>query len=240
VAIAVNASPTSGDIASLTATTTITKPAGTASTDVLVVTFSCDANSATPATVTAPAGWTAVNTAFTGVNGANNVRLAVFWALGSVANLGFTNSATGAVHQQGWICVGFTGVDNTTPIDATAATNSSTSATTVTTNAVTVATANAWHCIPTADWNGSAADMSAPNFTRQQNASGQANATLLYNTTPKAAGSTGTVVVTSVNSATGQIIDAMPFALRPAGGAAAFVARRPYALGQAVPRAAFY
>jgi hypothetical protein len=240
VAIGVNASVTSGDIASLTATTTITKPTGTASTDVLIVVFGTDFGGSGPAaTVTAPAGWAAVNAAFTVTNGNGNVRLTVFWAPGSVANLGFTNSLTGSSHQEGWICVGFTGVDVTTPIDATAATNSSINSTTLTTNAVTVATAGAWHCIPTVDWLGSAADLGAPGFTRQQNASGQANSTLLYNTTAKSAGSTGTVVVTSANAASGQIIEAMPFALRPAGGAA-FVARRPYALGQAVPRAAFY
>jgi hypothetical protein len=211
VAIGVNASTSSGDIASTTATTTITKPAGTASTDVLVVTFGTDIGGIAAAIVTAPSGWTAINTALAVTNGNSNVRLAAFWAL-----------------------------DNTTPIDATAAPNSSSSATTLTTNAVTVATSGAWHCIPCIDWNGSATDMSAPGFTTKQNASAQANATLLYNATSKPAGSTGTVVVTSVSSATGQIIAAMPFALRPAGAGAAFVARRPYALGQAVPRAAFY
>jgi hypothetical protein len=228
----------SGDLASVTATTTITKPAGTASTDVLVVTFGTDIGGIAAAIVTAPSGWTAINTALAVTNGNSNVRLAAFWALGGVANLVFNNSAT--TDQEGWICVGFTGVDNTTPIDATAAPNSSSSATTLTTNAVTVATSGAWHCIPCIDWNGSATDMSAPGFTTKQNASAQANATLLYNATSKPAGSTGTVVVTSVSSATGQIIAAMPFALRPAGAGAAFVARRPYALGQAVPRAAFY
>jgi hypothetical protein len=216
MAIGVNASISSGDVASTGGATSVTKPAGTANTDVLILVFGVDALSATPGTVTAPAGWTAINTTFLVTNGTSNVRLAAFWALGSVANLSFTNSATG--QQQGWVCVGFTGVDNATPIDAVAATNSSSSATTLVTNAVTVATANAWHCIPAADWNGSAADLSAPSFTRQQNASANANATLLYNTTPKSAGSTGTVTVTSVNSATGQVILAMPFALRPDTG----------------------
>jgi hypothetical protein len=222
VAIGVNASVSTGETASVAATTTITLPPGTAATDVVVVVFGSDTGGTTPSSVTAPAGWTAINTAFTVTISNTAVRLAAFWALGSVANLGFTNSLTGTSYQQGWACVGFTGVDNTTPVDATAATNSSTGSTTLTTNAVTIATTGAWHCIPICSWNGTANEFGATNFTFKEDAATQASAALGYNTNLKSIGSTGTVAVTSSSSGTGQILAAMPFALRPdAGGGGA-------------------
>ena len=221
-AIGVNsATNATGDIASVTTTTTITKPTGTASTDVLVVTFGNDKGSSGGSvfTTSAPSGWTAIYTSFQVTSSNNTIRLTGFWALGSVSNLGFTNSSTG--DQQGWVCVGFTGVDNTTPIDATGTTNSSTGATSLTTNAVTIATDQSWHLIAFASWLGGT--NSATGFTARQNATPATNAdaTLLYNTTPKSVGSTGTVAVSSSSSATGQIILGAPFALRPAAGAAA-------------------
>jgi hypothetical protein len=219
MAIGVNSNVTRQDIASITATTTITKPTGTANTDILIAIFATDSGgNNTQRTVTNPTGWTNIFTEF--VAGATNgVSLHGAWAKGDVASLGFTNGATGL--QQGVVVVGFTGVDNTTSIDATGTTNSSTGATTDTANAVTIATLNAWELIAFASWNGGT--NSATGFTAVQNVASppapNADATLLYNTTPKATGSTGTVVVTSTGSATGQILLAAPFALRPAAAA---------------------
>jgi hypothetical protein len=221
MAIGVNSNVTRQDIASIGATTTITLPTGTTATDIVIAIFATDSggNNA-QRTVANPAGWTNIFTEF--VAGATNgVSLHGAWALGNVASKTFTNGASGL--QQGVIVVGFTGVDNTTPIDATGATNSSTGATTDTANAVTIATDQAWHLIAFASWLG--ATNSAPSFTAIQNVASppatNADATLLYNTTPKATGSTGTVVVTSSASATGQILLAAPFALRPAAGGTA-------------------
>ncbi len=219
MAIAVNSNISSGDIASVAATTTITLPSGTAATDVVVVCFGTDNNAATTTTVTAPAGWTRIDVTVAGSNGTTRVKQDVFWALGNVSNLGFTNSNTGATFQQGWVCLGWTGVDNTTPIDATGTSNTNASAANITTNAVTVATDQAWHVIAVTDWLGKVA-YTATSFTEKNNAAANAAAAILYNTTPKSVGSTGTVVVNnSDGTTTGEILNATPFALRPAADA---------------------
>lgn len=208
----------SNDVHAPGATVAITKPAGTASTDVLVAFFASGVGTGgTAGSWTAPAGWTAINTAVAAsLGGSNAINLAGYWSLGSNANLTFTR--TGTVGDLGWVNLGFTGVDNTTPVDATGTTNSSTGSTTLTTNAVTVATANAWHLIGFADWFGGT--YSATGFTSVENSAANEAAACLYNPTPKSVGSTGTVVVTSTGTTAGQILVAMPFALRPAGGAA--------------------
>lgn len=208
--------PSSGDVHAPGATVAITKPAGTAGTDILVAFFGSGTGSGgTSGSFTAPAGWTAISAAATAnLGAAQAINLAGFWSLGSNTNLTFTK--TGTVADMGWVCLGFTGVDNTTPIDAVGTTNSSTGATTLTTNAVTVATSGAWHVIGFADWLGGT--YSATGFTNVENAAANEAAGCLYNPTPKSTGSTGTVVVTSSAASSGQLLAGMPFALRPAAG----------------------
>jgi hypothetical protein len=201
------------------ATATITKPAGTVASDILIAVFSHGGNTGW----TAPAGWTTI-AANVGTSG----RLAsAFWAPGSVTGLTFSGTDIG--YNIGWVCGAFTGVDATTPIDATGTTSTSTTGTIVA-NAVTVVTAQAWHTIAAKAWN--AGTMTAPNFTTQDNGAGSAaQATfLLYNPTGKAAGSTGTVTLTASGSTTGQNLTAIPFALRPAAGAAPGPTASPAAL----------
>lgn len=216
MAIGVNATISSGDLtAQGTNTVTITKPTGTASTDILVAVFAVDLGG-TPGTIATPSGWTAIAASVPN----STIRLYGFWSLGSNATLGFGHTQGSFADDVGWVCVGFTGVDNTTPIDATGTTNTSTGSATLVTNAVTVATANAWHCIAVCDWNAGAGEFSASGFTPKQNAATHAISALLYNTTPKSTGSTGTATITSATGASGQLFAGMPFALRPAGGAA--------------------
>jgi hypothetical protein len=200
----------SGDIVG-TSTVTLTKPTGTAATDVLVVSF-VGAGPGGPGTVTPPAGWTAIASNV----GSGDVRGACYWALGSVTALAFTRSVAG---DTGWACVAFTGVDNTTPIDATGTTSTVSAATTITANAVTVVTSNSWHLIAFGAFNAGTA--TATGFTVAGNGGAGANqpGDLLYNTTPKSTGSTGTVSCARSGVATGQILTAIPFALRPAGAA---------------------
>jgi hypothetical protein len=221
VAIGVNTSISSADLtAQTTGTKTVTLPSGTVGTDVVIVAWGLDDNNTSAPTIIAPAGWTAVDTSIRTAVGSKNITLYAFWALGGVANLGFTCTVLTSSIDLGWVCVGFTGVNNTTPIDAVGGTNSSTGATTLTTNAVTVATDQAWHAIAFCDWLGGGTDtFSATGFTAKQNGGAHATAALLYNTTPKSTGSTGTVVVTSSDAAANQIENGMPFALRPAGAA---------------------
>jgi hypothetical protein len=220
VAIGVNTNISSADISGPGATVTITKPTGTASTDILIICLGEGWASGSAMTVTAPSGWTSVGNLTAGSN-PRNIRCACFWSLGSNTNLGFTVT-NGSTNTLGWVCVGFTGVDNTTPIDATGTTNSSTAASSLTTNAVTVVTDQAWHVIAAGDWLGKI-PFTATSFTEKNNAGVNESAMILYNTTPKGTGSTGTVVINdSDGTATSQVIAGIPFALRPASGGATF------------------
>lgn len=208
----------SGDLHFPGTTTTITKPTGFASTDVLVAFFGTGNGASLTSTVTAPTGWTAISAGYTVSSGVTRLALYGFWALGSVAALGFTNT-NGNSTDQGWVCLAFTGVDNTTPIDATGTVpNSSTGSATVTANAVTVVTNGAWYACGLAAWNGGA--WSASGVTVKSNAQSNEDASCGYNTTPKSPGSTGTVLFTTGGGSGGQVIAAMPFAMRPDAGAA--------------------
>src|SRR3954464_8758014 len=99
----------SADVAAATGTVTITKPTGSASTDVLTAVFGNDWNAASnpDQVTTAPSGWTAIGTAQQSPAAGNRIGMAAFWALGSVAGLGFTNLRTGGSYQQGWVCGAF-------------------------------------------------------------------------------------------------------------------------------------
>lgn len=214
-------SASSGDIASPTATTTISLQSGVQATDIVIVIF-CTAQTTSPSTMTPPSGWTAIVGALNGNDGINQyVTINGFWALGNVTNLGFTNSFSSGA-KQGWECAAFTGVDNTTPIDATGLTSFNHGSATLTANAVTVATANAWEVIGFGDFFKNR--FTATGFTPLENGTPATNQTacILYNSTPLGTGSTGTVSVSS-NPFTGsqQILVAMPFALRPASAAVA-------------------
>lgn len=238
MAIGVNPSISSADLANqASGTITISKPAGTAATDVLAVAFALDdVNSGSP-TISAPTGWTAITAGFRQASGVNSLTLYGFWALGNVANLGFTFTRGGASNADiGWLCIDYTGVDNTTPIDANdGAANGTAGASSVTSNAVTVVTDQAWHVILSCDFLGKVA-FTATGFTEQHNGAVNAAIVQLYNQSPKAIGSTGTVVVNNSDAtSSGEVMAAMPFALRPAAGSGGFgdfgVINRPVAQG---------
>lgn len=216
MSIGVNANISSADLATqTTGTKTITKPTGTVTTagsaDLLVLSWGVFEGSSTD-TLSTPTGWTLQANVDAG-----NVRLWVFTALGGVAATGFT--FTGSSTDLGWVCVGFTGVDNTTPVDASGTSSTSSGSTTVTANAVTIATLNAIEVICGCDVNDGA--MSATGFTTKDNGSTlHMRPAILYNLTGQALGSTGTVTVTNGASATSQQLAVFPFALRPAAGGA--------------------
>lgn len=146
-----------------------------------------------------------------------------FWSLGSNTNLTFTKS--GSVVDVGWVCLGFTGVDNTTPIDATGTTSSNTGTSgtvSLTVNAVTVATSQAWEVFCYTPWNsGTITVTPTATFNNVVNAAANEQANCFYNPTALGTGSTGTVATSIPFGSATQGVAAMPFALRPAGGAAA-------------------
>jgi hypothetical protein len=193
----------------------VAKPTGFASTDILVVVLGWSSTGSP--TLTVPTGWTQIF----GISGDTTIGGACYRALGSVASVAFALSVS---RDNGMVCLAFTGVDNTTPVDATGTATVNTGAATNTAAAVTVVTANAWHLIACSDWNGGM--FTATGFTQFENANPplHESACCLYNTTPKGTGSTGTVSVADSASATSQHILTMPFALRPAAGGAGPVA----------------
>jgi hypothetical protein len=196
----------------------VTLPTSIAATDIAILSVGAGRSGAVCGSYTAPAGWTKIGELVNGVNGSSHVTGQVFWALGNVANLTFTVSGT--TDEKGYVCAAFRGVDNTTPIDATGtANNTTTNVSSITVNAVTVVTDQAWHLIALADWQGGT--FSATSFTNSQNGASNIGVTVMYNTTPKGTGSTGTVSVSSSGSTSGQVLTAVPFALMPSGGAAA-------------------
>ncbi len=201
----------------------VTKPTGVTldATHILVLTIATGASAATPDQYsTAPTGWTSIGSLTNQANGSDHVSAWMYWSLGNNATLSFTR--TGSVGSTvGWRMAAYSGCDTTTPIDATGTPNSSvTNGTTLTTNLVTIATDQAWHLIGVGDWTGGG--FTATSFTASNNANPATNqyAGILYNTTPKAVGSTGTVVITTSSSGTGEAIIGIPFALRPAASAA--------------------
>jgi len=205
----------SADLNAPGGTTTIALPAGSTGARVVVVAFGSTRNSTTnPNVVSAPAGWNAIGSGFSANDGTNEVSLYGFWALGSVAALGFTNSQTSGL-KQGWAAALFSGVDLSTPIDVvgTGATGSAG----LNAASITIVTANAWDVVLTADLNHH--EVTGTGLTAADNGATPANASagVLYNTTPKSTGATGTQNVGISVSDPGDIVAALRFALRPAG-----------------------
>jgi hypothetical protein len=216
VSIGVNANISSGDLSGqTTGTKTVTFPTGTVATDVIISVWGVFEGSNTD-TLSTPTGWTLL-----GNVDAGNVRMWVFNSLGNNANLGFT--FTGSSTDLGWVNTGYTGVDNTTPIDATGTASTNSGSASITANAVTIATSQAWELIAQVDVNDGAA--TATGFTTKDNGSTlHMRPAILYNTTPKSTGSTGTVTVNNAASPTAQQLAVLPFALRPAAAGAVVMA----------------
>ena len=193
------------------ATIVLTLPTGLTSSNVCILTLASADPSAGVGDFTAPSGWTSINTQITQFAG-GGVGVHMWWCLGNNANLTFTKS--GAVTWYGATIAAFSGVNTTTPIDATGTQNSNTGASSLTVNSVTIATNNAWEIFGCADWLDGT--FTATGFTVSQTfgASG-ACCGLLYNQTPKSTGSTGTVTLNDSAGTSGQLIIASPFALRP-------------------------
>jgi hypothetical protein len=214
MAIAHALTDTTGDLASLTATTTVTKPVGANSSHRLVLTVANDTGAGTANVLTPPAGWTRIGSTVSA--GGTQIRLDVFHAAGDVANLGFSNSQTGSSYQQGWVCSAYTGVDATTPVDVVGTANSNTGAATLATNGFTPASTGAAHLVAFCDWIGGT--YSATGYTVSQNAHANAGAGLLYNLTALTGGvAEPGVTVGDSQPTTGQVLAALPFALRLAG-----------------------
>lgn len=188
-----------GNTASGTTSCTITKPASTASGDVMYAAIVTDTGTVTP-----PSGWTALQT---GTNGLGN-RLSTFRKVAGgsePANYAFSG---GSGITQGNID-GFIGVDNTTPEDATTTIGTG-SAATVTFPSITTVTNNAWHMTISGDPGGSVGTPSTYT-ARTVSAAGYAEGSTKDITTAGA--------VTGVTATGGVDWIAVSIAMRPAGAA---------------------
>jgi hypothetical protein len=224
-------------LASGSPTTTVTKPAAAAAGDVAIVVQSMGWGGQGPFSAVTPAGWTAIATDVGSSSATSAQRTSAFYRVLQAGDSTWAFGRTTANSQSvdiGIVFLAFTGVDNTTPIDATGTTATNTGSATISAPAVTIATANAWHCIAMGCWNGGAA--SATGFTDLPNANPATHeqADLLYNQTPKSAGSTGAVTVTQ-GAASGNQLSAIPFALRPAGGGGGGAAANPPGAFPSIP-----
>lgn len=187
-------------------TLTITKPTGVVDTDVLVAALSTSDDADTP---TPPAGWTQMADATIGTT-----RRVTMWyrvvasAAGEGASYQWTSITSG---RTSGMIARYSGVDNATPIDVTASSNSDTnvaaSITTVTNGAMLV---SAFGVNRTA----SSGTCTAPGtMTKQYEASGSGRDLAFADETFATAGATGTRTWTDTGTGQGVLLGA----LRPAG-----------------------
>jgi hypothetical protein len=190
-------------------TWTLTKPSGVQTGDVMFVGISWD-NTAT--TFTPSASFTVIAS---GV-GSGSMRTSCFFRIAQAGDTSWTWTTTGGA-SFGGVCLTFTGNDTVTQPDAIGSTNTNTGSATLTANAVVVAADQAYEVICVGGWN--AGNASASGFTAQTNgATANSPIALLYKG-PLGVGSTGTTVVTESGATSGQIIAAIPFAVRPGASA---------------------
>lgn len=213
-------------IGAASGSTTVTIPSGTQPGDLMIASV-CVGWITSAGTITTPSGWTAVEA--TVVAGFGTLS-AVFWRIAQAGDSTWSFPIVGGTGN-GFIGVAlqsFTGCDQTNPIDSTGTGSSNTGSNTITANAVTVAFANSWELIGLAQDNTGTA--SATGFTVLSNAGSAAQVALLYNATPKATGSTGTVTVTGGGGASGNELACTPFAIRPAQNSISWTAGSGFSL----------
>lgn len=212
MAIAHAGGATSADLNAPGATVALTKPTGSSASDVLIAVFGSGRGASGVGTWTAPSGWTQIGSTQTAANSQpRSISLQVWWSLGGNTSLTFTKSGT--VDAVGWVCLRFTGVDTTAPVDSTATGNTNTASTSLLTNGPTIANNGSWRMTAFGDWLGGT--FSASGFTNVQNVGTNETAALLFLASDLSVGATASVSVSSTLGPTNQILAAQPFALRP-------------------------
>ena len=117
----------------------------------------------------------------------------------------------GSVYMQ-VVLQSFSGINTSSPIDATGTASTSSAVNTITANSVTAINSGAWELIGVAE--ATASNVTATNFTGLS-PSGY-GATLIYDTTALNPGATGTVTVTGGGTAANNALAAIPFTIAPA------------------------
>lgn len=214
-------------------TLTLTKPSVSAGDILIAAIFVNLASASATLTYSPPTGWTQIGTTAKEAS-TDTVQVQLFWALQSVSSLGFTAAVSGATSRDvDWVVSSWSGVDNTTPIDAIG-TNATGSASSV--------TLSSFSCGSNVQPVWAICDFAGGVFT----ATGY---TVLPTATPgtiagaqgydNSAVSSTCPAVTIHDSAGATLLAASIFTLNPATGTS-FVARNPLVAGQAIVRSALF
>ena len=213
MAIAFHASST-GTAHANAGTTTITKPTVSAG-EILVVALGVN-SSGTCKTYAAPSGWTQIGPA--GGILQSQVRIQLFWALNNPASLAFTVSGGAGVQDESWACASFSGVDTTTPVDATGTGNGNTGSGTISVATFNTVTDQALELFGIVDWN-AGSTFSQASFNILASSATNCQMALCYaKSATSPAGATGAFTVTDNAGATGNFLAYQQFALKPTAG----------------------
>ncbi len=193
---------------------TVTLPGGAAPGDLAVVLLTWN-TSQSRRTSSPPTGWSTVAQNVT-VQKGNTEGASVYYRVIEAGDSSWTFAMSGSVYLQ-VVLQTFSGINTSSPIDATGATSASSASDTVNANSVTVVHTGAWELIGIAQAQGDNA--TAHSFTGLSNYS--YGATLLYDTTALNAGATGAVTVTGGGTASSNELAAIPFTIAPATSNAA-------------------
>jgi hypothetical protein len=210
----------SGNIATGVATIVITKPAGVVATDVLWAIIITDG------TIAAPTGWVSRASGVTPTSASNVAAFSRVADGGANDGATYTFTCTGATGGEGLIDA-YIGVDNTTPIDATATVATGTAAT-VTWPNITTVTNNAWHLASIGDGVNGAVTSTPTSYTQRS-----VTATIAKNSDRNI---TPAGLVTGVTATGGVEWVAISAALRPALAVAAVFPKKDIVKLQAINR----
>jgi hypothetical protein len=133
-------------------TITLPTPAGTLLTDIVLAVFVCQFNISNP--LTPPSGWTLVQDG----QQSGGIELIVYWANGN-ASFGAWGVSTNVPGTIVGFTIGYSGVDNTHPIDAAASAREDGFSTIATAPSVTTISANAMLVGFFGWWNGAASNL---------------------------------------------------------------------------------
>jgi hypothetical protein len=197
---------------------TVTAPAGSQAGDVIVVSLECGGS--TLVTPTAPGGWTLIESLSYSAPDPWAVSLQVFYHIFSAGETSWTFTHASRTTQA--YTMGFSGVDNTTPLDVAAAkafqNQGVGGSATATAPALTIATAGARGILARGSWDGNA-------ITPPSGWTERLDAPVLWvgERDYASTGTTGTVAVPAGNGGNDSPWGVIHGALRPSGGGGATV-----------------
>lgn len=199
-----------------TVSQTVTKPAASATGDLMIAAVTAFASNTGGATsVATPAGWTLIGS----VQPDSTTALSAIYRIVQSGDTTWTftvnSTGTGGIANIGVQLQTYTGTSATQP-DATGTPNSNTGQGVITSGSVTIANVNSWEILVVLTGNSPA---SVPSWTFLASAGvNSALACVGQSSTPLSTGPTGTFSVNG-GSGSGNILGCVPFSIAPTGGA---------------------